>query len=264
MVGDIFLGELTLLHSFSRTELLIGRKALEKLNSSKVAVFGIGGVGSFAVEALARSGIGHLVLVDYDLICLTNINRQVHATSKTVGMPKVEVMRDRVLEINPAARVTAHKVLYNRDTAEQLISKDYNYVIDAIDMVSSKIDLVVRCKSMNIPIISSMGTGNKLDPTLLKVGDIYETTVCPLARVMRKELRKRNIASLKVVYSTEKPLKPKEGEVAGCKENCICPSREITCASRRQVPGSISFVPPVAGLILAGEVIKDIIGYTGD
>lgn len=251
-----------MLNSFSRTELLIGREGLNKLKESKVAVFGVGGVGSFAAEALARSGVGNIVLVDYDDVCLTNINRQIHATRKTVGMPKVDVMRERILEINPHAQVNVYKRLYNRDAAEEVLSESYDYVIDAIDMVSSKIDLIVRCKEAGIDIISSMGAGNKLDPTKFKVADIYQTSICPLAKVMRRELRKRGIKSLKVVYSIEKPIKPLEEEVAGCKENCICPNRDITCASKRQVPGSIAFVPSVAGLILAGEVIKDIVGFS--
>lgn len=249
-----------MLHAFSRTELLIGTEGLEKLKNSKVAVFGIGGVGSFTVEALARAGLGKLVLVDDDSVCLTNINRQLHATRKTVGKPKVEIMKQRILEINPKAEVTAYKEFYSPDTSDKLLSKDYDYVVDAVDTVSAKIDLVVKCKLMRIPIISCMGAGNKLDPTKFEVADIYETSICPLAKVMRYELRKRGIKSLKVVYSKEKPIKPLIG-VDTCKENCICTNKDRTCAKRRQIPGSISFVPSVAGLILAGEVIKDLLGY---
>lgn len=248
-----------MLHSFSRTEMLIGTEGLEKLKKSKVAIFGIGGVGSFSVEALARSGVGSFVLVDDDDICLTNINRQIHATRKTVGKAKVDIMKERVLEINPKANVVVHKELYNSDSAESLLADDYTYVIDAIDMVSAKLDLIERCKNRNIPIISAMGAGNKLNPTMLEVSDIYKTSVCPLAKVMRKELRSRKIKSLKVVYSKEVPIIPQN--VGGdCKTDCICPNKDRTCAVRRQIPGSVSFVPSVSGLIIASEVIKDILG----
>lgn len=235
-----------MLEPFSRTELLIGREALEKLKKSKVAVFGVGGVGSFAVEALARSGVGTLVLVDKDDICITNINRQIHATTKTVGKPKVEVMAERIKDINPLCDVVTYKMFYNKDTAKELLNDDYDYVIDAIDTVSSKIDLIVRCKENNIPIISSMGAGNKLDPTKFEVSDIYKTSVCPLAKVMRSELKKRGVKDLKVVYSKETPIRTNNNQQTN--EN-----------QRKQVPASISFVPSVVGLIIAGEVIKDII-----
>ncbi len=247
-----------MLHSFSRTEMLIGTEGLEKLKNSTVAVYGIGGVGTYAVEGLARSGVGKLILIDDDDICLTNINRQLHATRKTVGKSKVEVMKDRILDINPKAEVEIYNELYNSESADRLLKPDYNYVVDAIDMVSSKLDMVERCTRMNIPIISSMGAGNKLDPTMFEVTDIFKTSVCPLAKVMRGELRKRGIKKLKVVYSKEKPLKPIEIG-GGCKENCICPSKDRTCVERRQIPGSISFVPSVVGLIIASEVVKDII-----
>jgi len=227
---------------FLRTEYLLGKEAMERLKNSSVAVFGIGGVGSFAVEALVRSGIGNIYLIDYDIIDITNINRQIHATSKTVGLPKVEVMKERILEINPDLNVTIFKEKYNSETKDLLLSHKYDYVIDAIDMVSSKIDLIVECKKRNIPIISSMGAGNKLNPTMFKVGDIYSTKICPLAKVMRYELRKRNIKDLKVVWSEEVP-KPVNLE----KESL-----------RKAVPGSVGFVPSVVGLIIASEVIKDI------
>lgn len=227
---------------FLRTEYLLGKEAMERLKNSSVAVFGIGGVGSFAVEALVRSGIGNIYLIDYDIIDITNINRQIHATSKTVGLPKVEVMKERILEINPDLNVTIFKEKYNSETKDLLLSHKYDYVIDAIDMVSSKIDLIVECKKRNIPIISSMGAGNKLNPTMFKVGDIYSTMICPLAKVMRYELRKRNIKDLKVVWSEEVP-KPVNLE----KESL-----------RKAVPGSVGFVPSVVGLIIASEVIKDI------
>lgn len=247
-----------MLHEFSRTEMLIGTEGLNKLKKSKIAVFGIGGVGTFIVEGLARSGVGSFVLVDDDDICLTNINRQIHANRESVGKAKIEVMKERVLKINPKAEVITYKELYNKESAERLLSDDYDYVVDAIDMVSSKLDLIERCTKRNIPIISSMGTGNKLNPTMLEVADVYETSVCPLARVMRKELRNRNIKELKVVYSKEKPIKPQQ--IGGnCKSDCICPNKERTCVERRQIPGSVSFVPSVAGLIISSEIVKDII-----
>ncbi|WP_069997364.1 tRNA threonylcarbamoyladenosine dehydratase [Cellulosilyticum sp. I15G10I2] len=249
-----------MLHAFSRTEMLIGTEGLNQLKQSSVAVFGIGGVGTYTVEALVRSGVGRLILVDDDDVCLTNINRQLHATRKTVGKPKVEVMKERVLEINPKAEVLAFRELYNAESAGRLLSADYSYVVDAIDMVTSKIDMIQRCQAMGIPIISAMGAANKLDPTQLEVTDIYKTSMCPLAKVMRHELKKRDIKKLKVVYSKEKPIKPIELG-GGCKTECICTNKERTCVERRHIPGSVAFVPAVAGLILAGEVIKDIIGY---
>ncbi|MDQ2086797.1 tRNA threonylcarbamoyladenosine dehydratase [Herbivorax sp. ANBcel31] len=252
-----------MLHEFSRTELLIGEKSLKKLYNCKVAVFGIGGVGTFAVEALVRSGVGKLVLIDDDCVCLTNINRQIHATKKSIGKPKVEVMKDRILEINPRAEVTVYQKFYLPETANSLIHSDYDYIIDAIDTVTGKIDLVVNAKKMNIPVISSMGAGNKLDPTKFEVADVFATSVCPLAKVMRKELRKRNIASLKVVYSKEEPIKPVETKSSSCNDSCVCPEGTTRkCNVRKQIPGSISFVPSVVGLIIAGEVIKDLIGYS--
>lgn len=249
-----------MLHSFSRTELLIGNEGLEILKQSKVAIFGIGGVGSFTVEGLVRAGVGKFVLIDDDCVCLTNLNRQLHATRKTIGKPKVEIMKERILEINPQAEVTTFQSFYMPDTAEQLIFDDYDYIVDAIDTVTGKIDLVLRSKEKNIPIISCMGAGNKLDPTLFEVTDIYKTSVCPLAKVLRKELRTRGVTSLKVVYSKEAPLTPQETEGANCVTGCVCPPGTTRkCTSRRQIPGSISFVPSVAGLILAGEVIKDLL-----
>ncbi len=226
-----------MVHRFKRTELLIGKEGLKKLYNSKVAVFGIGGVGSFAAEALARAGVGNLVLIDHDDICITNINRQVHAVTGTVGRPKVEVMRNRILDINPDAEVEAIRKFYCAKNAKELLSGCYDYVIDAIDTISSKLDLIIRCDAMDIPIISSMGTGNKMEPMLLKAADIYDTDTCPLARIVRRELRKNNIQALKVIYSTEKPIKQRNSKVCG----------------------SISFVPPTAGLLIAGEVVKDLL-----
>lgn len=248
-----------MLHQFSRTELLIGEEALNKLKHSKVAVFGIGGVGSYTVEGLVRAGVGKLVLIDDDCVCLTNINRQLLATRKTVGKPKVEVMKERILDINPDVEVTTFQKFYMPDTADELIFDDYDYIVDAIDTVTGKIDLIQKAKAKDIPIISCMGAGNKLDPTKFEVADIYKTSVCPLAKVMRKELKKRDIHSLKVVYSKEMPIIPKETEGSSCATGCICPSGTTRkCTIRRQIPGSISFVPSVAGLIIAGEVVKDI------
>ncbi len=246
------------LHEFSRTEMIIGTEGLNKLRRSTVAVFGIGGVGTFVVEGLARSGVGKFILVDDDDICLTNINRQIHATRRTIGKPKVEVMKERILEINPRVEVITYRELYNSESAERLLSDEYDYVVDAIDMVSAKLDLIERCSKRNIPIISSMGTGNKLNPTMFEVDDIYNTTICPLARVMRRELRKRGIEKLKVVYSKEKAIEPLNIE-GDCKTDCICSNKERTCVERRQIPGSVSFVPSVAGLIIASEVVKGII-----
>lgn len=249
-----------MLNEFSRTELLIGAAGLEKLAQSKVAVFGVGGVGSFVVEGLVRAGVGKFVLVDDDCICRTNINRQLHATTKTVGKPKVEVMKNRILEINPQAEVETFQRFYLPDTAEELIREDYDYIVDAIDTVTAKLDLVMRAKEHNIPIICAMGAGNKLDPTKFEVADIFSTSVDPLSKVMRQELRKRGVKSLKVVYSREQPTKPVETEGSSCATGCICPPGATRkCTARRQIPGSISFVPSVAGLIIAGEVVKDIV-----
>ncbi|MBS4536165.1 tRNA threonylcarbamoyladenosine dehydratase [Clostridium sp. D2Q-14] len=247
-----------MLHEFSRTEMVIGTENLNKLRNSTIAVFGIGGVGTFVVEGLVRSGVGKFILVDDDDICLTNINRQIHATRKTVGKSKVEVMKERIKEINSKVEVTTFQELYNSESAERLLSGEYDYVVDAIDMVSAKLDLIERCTIRNIPIMSSMGAGNKLNPTMLEVADIFDTSVCPLARIMRKELRNRGIDKLKVVYSKEKPIKSIELE-GSCKTNCICPNKDRTCVEKRQIPGSTSFVPSVAGLIIASEVVKDII-----
>ncbi len=250
-----------MLHEFSRSELIIGTDGLEKLKNSKVAIFGVGGVGSFTVEALTRTGIGHLVLIDDDCVCLTNLNRQLHATRKTVGKPKVEVMRDRVLEINPKCDVTIIQKFYMPDVAEEILDSSFDYIVDAIDTVTAKIDLVVRANQLGIPIISAMGAGNKTDPTRFQVSDIFKTTVDPLAKVVRKELRNRGIKKLKVVYSTEEPIKPVETETSSCSAGCICPKGTARkCTVKHQIPGSLSFVPSVMGLIIGGEVIKDLIG----
>ena len=229
---------------FSREELLIGKQALEKLHKSKVAIFGIGGVGSFVVEGLVRAGIENFILVDHDKICLTNLNRQIIATRNTIERYKVEVAKERILEINPNAKVEIYQEFFMPDSKD-ILDKTVDYIVDSVDTVTSKIELVLRANKLNIPIISSMGTGNKLDPTKFEVTDIYKTSICPLAKVMRKELRARGIKKLKVVYSKEEPIKQDES------------LKDST--TKKQVPGSISFVPSVAGLIIAGEVIKDII-----
>jgi len=234
---------------YQRTKALIGENSFEKLNKAKVIVFGIGGVGSYVVEALARAGIGTIGLVDKDIVDETNINRQLIALSSTVGKLKTEVARERIMDINPECEVKAYSIFYLPETASKINLSEYDYIVDAIDNVTAKIMLVEEAKQKNIPIISSMGTGNKLDPMAFEVADIYETTVCPLAKVMRKELRTRDIDSLKVVYSKELPV-----------HTGFSVETENLIASRRPAPSSISFVPSVAGLIIAGEVIKDIIG----
>ena len=248
-----------MLNQFSRTELLIGKNGIEKLQNAKVVVFGIGGVGSYVVEGLVRAGIGNFILVDDDKVCLTNLNRQIIATRKTVGKHKVEVAKERILEINPKANVEIYQEFFMPNT-EGILDDSVDYIVDSIDTVTAKIELVVRANKLNIPIVSSMGTGNKLDPTRFEVTDIFKTSVCPLAKVMRKELRARNIKSLKVVYSKEDPIKPDQDLECSCKTGCICPPGTVRkCTAKNQVPGSISFVPSVAGLIIAGEVIKDIL-----
>lgn len=241
--------------------MLVGHKAIEKLEHSKVAVFGVGGVGSFVVEGLVRSGVGKFILVDDDLVCLTNSNRQLHATRKTIGRPKVDVMKERILDINPKAEVETHQLFYLPDSAGQLLDGKIDYIVDAIDTVTAKIDLVMKAREKGIPIICSMGTGNKFDPTKLEITDISKTSVDPLARVMRKELRDRGITSLKVLFSSEKPAETLENEDTSCKEGCMCPKgADRKCTDRRSIPGSTAFVPPVAGLIIASEVVRDIIG----
>ena len=247
-------------HPFSRTELLVGADGIEKLKNAKVMVFGVGGVGSFAVEALTRAGVGTLILVDDDTVCITNLNRQIHATHNTVNKNKVDVMKERILSINKNCNVITHQIFVTPENLKELIPDDVDYVIDAIDTVTAKIALAEYCYEKGINLIASMGTGNKLDPTQFKVADIYDTRVCPLAKVMRKELRNRGIKKLKVVYSKEEPIRPYENIENSCNTNCICPpGTKRKCSIRNQVPGSISFVPSVAGLIIAGEIIKDII-----
>lgn len=230
-------------NAFMRSELLLSSDGMKKLANSTVAVFGVGGVGSYTIEGLARTGIGRIILIDYDIIDITNINRQIHATEKTIGMFKAEVMAGRIKEINSNLKVEVHLEKYNFETSERLLKDNYDYVVDAIDMISSKIDLITKCQTRNIRIISSMGAGNKLNPTMLKVDDIYNTKVCPLAKVMRRELRRRGVKKLKVVYSEEIPL------IVNLE------SKDL----RKAIPGSVGFVPSVAGLIIASEVVKDIV-----
>jgi tRNA A37 threonylcarbamoyladenosine dehydratase len=249
-----------MLTQFSRTELLFGKEAMDKLAGSKVAVFGIGGVGGYVCEALVRSGVGAFDLIDDDKVCLTNLNRQIIATRSTVGKYKTDVMRDRMLDINPKVEVEVHKCFFLPENADDFPWDSYDYVVDAVDTVTAKIALVMKCKEKNIPIISSMGAGNKLDGSQFKVADIYKTKVCPLAKVMRRELKKRGVKKLKVVYSEEIPTRPIEDMAISCRNNCICPpGAEHKCTERRDIPGSVAFVPSVAGLIIAGEVAKDLI-----
>ncbi len=241
---------------------MFGREGMEKLANARVAVFGIGGVGGFTVEALVRSGVGTVDVIDDDKVCLTNINRQILATRKTVGQYKVDVCEERMKEINPKVIINKHRTFFMPDTACQFDFSTYDYVVDAIDTVTGKLALVEAAEKTGTPMISSMGAGNKLDPTAFEVTDIYKTSVCPLAKVMRRELKKRGIRKLKVVYSREIPIKPLEDMAVSCRENCICPpGTERKCTQRRAIPSSNAFVPSVVGLIIAGEVIKDLIGF---
>lgn len=249
-----------MLDQFSRTQLLFGPEAMERLFGSRVAVFGIGGVGGYAVEALARSGIGALDLIDDDRVCLTNLNRQLYATRKTVGKYKVDTAEERIREINPDCRVRTYKTFYMPETRDQFDFTLFDYVVDAIDTVTGILALAEQAVRAGTPIISCMGAGNKTDPTAFRVADIFETSVCPLARVMRRECRKRGIGHLKVVYSLEQPVRPLEDPAISCRAHCICPPGTRKCTVRRDIPGSTAFVPSVAGLIIAGEVVRDLAG----
>ena len=249
-----------MLNQFARTQLLLGEDAMKKLGNSRVAVFGIGGVGGYVCEALVRSGVGHFDLIDDDKVCLTNLNRQIIATRKTVGKYKAEVMKERMLDINPDVEVTVHKCFFLPENADEFPFEEYDYVVDAVDTVTAKIELVMKCQEKGVPIISSMGAGNKLDASAFRVADIYKTKMCPLAKVMRHELKKRGVKKLKVVYSEEKPIRPQEDMSISCRSNCICPpGAEHKCTERRDIPGSVAFVPSAAGLIIAGEVVQDLI-----
>ena len=250
-----------MLNQFSRTELLLGKDAMERLTNAKVAVFGIGGVGGYVCEALVRSGVGSFDLIDDDKVCLTNLNRQIIATRKTVGQYKVDVMKQRMLDINPEVQVETHKCFFLPENAEEFPFQEYDYVIDAVDTVTAKLEIILQAKKYNVPVISCMGAGNKLDASQFRVADIYKTKRCPLAKVMRRELKKRGVRKLKVVYSEEKPIRPLEDMSISCRNRCICPPGAAhKCTERRDIPGSVAFVPAVAGLVLAGEVVKDLAG----
>jgi len=236
-----------MLNKFSRTQLIFGRDRMEKLRNSRVAVFGLGGVGGYIAEALARSGVGTLDLFDHDTVALTNINRQIYATAKTIGRYKTDVAKERIQDINPEAAVNVYKMFFTPANSHEIDFSQYNYIADAIDTVTGKTELVMKSIEYNVPIISSMGTGNKIDPTRFEVADIYDTQICPLAKVMRRELKKRGVEKLKVVYSKEEPVKV---------------SHQIDADNNKQVPGSVSYVPSVAGLIIASEVIKDIVSVS--
>ena len=251
-----------MLNQFSRTQLLLGQDGMDRLANARVAVFGVGGVGGFTVEALARSGVGAIDLIDDDKVCLTNINRQIIALRSTVGKYKVDVAAERLRDINQNIQVNTYKTFYMPDTAHQFDFSQYDYVVDAT--ITGKLELVMQAHKAGTPIICSMGAGNKLDPTAFRVADIYKTSVDPLARVMRHELRKRGIKKLKVVYSEEPPMRPVDDMASSCRTNCICPpGAEHKCTERRDIPGSNAFVPSVVGLIIAGEVIKDLSGVGG-
>lgn len=248
-----------MLNQFSRTQLLLGQPAMKTLAESRVAVFGIGGVGGYVCEALVRSGVGAFDLIDDDKVCLTNLNRQIIASRKTVGKYKTDVMKERMLEINPDVKVTVHKCFFLPENADEFPFEEYDYIVDAVDTVTAKIELVMKAKEVGVPIISSMGAGNKLDASAFRVADIYKTKMCPLAKVMRRELKKRGVKKLKVVYSEEKPTRPLEDMSISCRTNCICPpGAKHKCTERRDIPGSVAFVPSVAGLIIAGEIVKDL------
>ena len=249
-----------MLNQFSRTQLLLGAPAMEALARCRVAVFGIGGVGGYVCEALVRSGVGAFDLIDDDKVCLTNLNRQIIATRSTVGQYKVDVMRDRMLDINPGVDVAAHRCFFLPENAGDFPFDTYDYVVDAVDTVSAKLALAEQARAFGVPIISAMGAGNKLDPGRFRVSDITQTNTCPLARVMRRELRKRGIEHLKVVWSDEPPIRPIEDMSISCRTQCICPpGAKHKCTERRDIPGSTAFVPAVAGLMIAGEVVRDLI-----
>ena len=249
-----------MLDQFSRTRLILGDEGMEKLKNSRVAVFGVGGVGGYVVEALVRSGVGTIDVFDDDTICLTNLNRQIIATRDTINKNKVDVVKERALSINPEQNINVHQCFYMPENADQFDFKEYTYIVDAIDTVTAKIELIMRAKAAGTPIISSMGTGNKLEAAMLEVADIYDTSVCPLARVMRREMKKRGIKKLKVVYSKEKPIVPAEDDEIKAEKSGV----QRNGAKKKSVPGSTAFVPAAAGLIIAGEVVKDITGLRGE
>lgn len=248
-----------MLNQYSRTQLLIGKAAMDKLENSKVAVFGIGGVGGYVCEALIRTGVKHFLLIDDDRVCLTNLNRQIHATRSTVGKYKAEVMRDRMLDIEPGADIEIVKSFYLPENADALDLSPYDYVVDCVDTVTAKIEIIMRAKKAKVPVISCMGAGNHLDPASFRIADIYKTEMCPLAKVMRRELKKRGVRRLKVVYSVEKPARPLEDMSISCRTHCICPPGTVhKCTDRRDIPGSVVFGPGVAGLFMASEIVQDL------
>ena len=250
-----------MLNQFSRTQLIYGVEAMGKLAASRVAVFGIGGVGGYVVEALVRSGVGALDLIDDDKVCLTNINRQIMATRSSIGKYKVDVAEERIHDINPDCKVRSFKTFFLPETQDQFDFTEYDYVVDAIDTVTGKLAIIEKANEAGVPVMSSMGAGNKIDASLFEVADIFETSVCPLAKVMRHECKKRGIKHLKVVYSKEKPIRPIEDMSISCRTHCICPPGTARkCTERRDIPGSTAFAPSVAGLIIAGEVINDLTG----
>lgn len=247
-----------ILNQFARTQLLLGEESMEKLSKKRVAVFGIGGVGGYVCEALVRSGVGAFDLIDNDTVCLTNLNRQIIATRETIGKDKVDVMRDRMRSIHPEVKITVHKCFFLPENADTFPFADYDYVVDAVDTVTAKIALILCAQKAKVPVISAMGAGNKLDAGRFKVADLYETKVCPLARIMRRELKKRGVDALKVVYSDEQPVRPTGDGMAGAPE-MISTGTEQGCVRQKDVPGSVAFVPAAAGLLIAGEVVKDLI-----
>lgn len=268
-----------MLNQFSRMQLIFGKDALDTLQKKRVAVFGIGGVGQYVVEGLVRSGIGAVDLIDDDRICLTNLNRQLVATRKTVGKYKTEMMKERALAINPSVVILEHKCFFLPEESRTRQAEEaagieeeqvpdfheFDYVVDAVDTVTAKISIVMEAKKCQVPVISAMGAGNKINPAMLEVADLYETKVDPLAKVMRREMKKRGVRSLKVVYSKEKPIKPSDDPDISCRTQCICPpGTKRKCSVRRDIPGSTAFVPPVAGLIIASEIVKDLTGIRND
>ena len=253
-----------MLNQFSRTQLTFGKDRMDILKNKKVAIFGIGGVGGYVVEALARSGISKFVLVDDDKVCMTNINRQIIATFKTIGQYKCDVMKERILDINPKAEVEIYKCFFLPSNQDDFDFKSYDYVIDAVDTVTAKIAIIMQAKKYNVPVISAMGAGNKINPDMLRISDIYKTKVDPLAKVMRLELKKRRIKKLKVVYSLERPIRPYEDMSISCYKHCVCPPGTRKCTVRRDIPGSNAFVPSTMGLIIASEVIKDLTNFRND
>lgn len=253
-----------MLDQFSRSRLVYGSDAVESLRNRRVIVFGVGGVGGYAAEALVRAGVGAIDIVDDDKVCLTNLNRQIIATWKTIGKQKIDVMEERLLDINRGCVVRKHDCFYLPQTADQFDFAEYDYIIDAVDTVTAKINLIMKAREVGTPIICAMGAGNKTDPTAVRIADIYETSICPLARIIRKEMRKRGVDHLKVAYSPEPAVEPKDDMAASCRTNCVCPpGTKRTCLQRRAIPGSSPFVPSAMGIAIAAEVTKDLMALEG-